>query len=124
MFLGKQGDFIVSYSESYEELDAVKDLAGFTEIIETDEPVIQVNGKIFVGIDAITEEQRQLREQAYVKEVDGITAHIQRLRDEDPNNPEIEELLTERSAKVEEIKERYPYPEVTNEEKEVTGSEE
>lgn len=59
------------------------------------------------------EEQRQKREQAYTLEVDPITCHINRLADEE-QTPEIEqeiaELKQERSAKVEEIKERYPYP--------------
>ena len=59
------------------------------------------------------EEQRQKREQAYTLEVDPITCHISRLADEE-QTPEIEqeiaELKQERSAKVEEIKERYPYP--------------
>lgn len=56
------------------------------------------------------EEQSEKRAVAYQQEVDPITSHIQRLRDEDPDNPEIDELLAERSAKVAEIKERYPYP--------------
>ena len=60
------------------------------------------------------EECRQNREQAYASEVDCITAHIQRLKDEE-QTPEIEQeiadLQAERTAKVEEIKERYPYPE-------------
>lgn len=59
------------------------------------------------------EEQRQKREIAYTQEVDPITCHISRLADEE-QTPEIEqeiaELKQERSAKVEEIKERYPYP--------------
>jgi len=59
------------------------------------------------------EEQRQKREVAYTKEVDPITCHINRLKDEE-QTPEIEqqiaELKQERSEKVEEIKERYPYP--------------
>lgn len=57
------------------------------------------------------EEQREKRARAYQAEIDPITAHIQRLRDEDSDSEEIAELLTERSAKVAEIKERYPYPE-------------
>ena len=60
------------------------------------------------------EECRQNREQAYASDVDCITAHINRLRDEE-QTPEIEQeiadLQAERTAKVEEIKERYPYPE-------------
>lgn len=59
------------------------------------------------------EEQRKNREVAYAQEVDPITCHIQRLADEE-QTPEIEqeiaELKQERSDKVEEIKERYPYP--------------
>lgn len=59
------------------------------------------------------EEQSKKREQAYKDEVDGITAHIQRLRDKE-QTPEIvakiEQLIAERDAKVEEIKQRYPYP--------------
>ena len=59
------------------------------------------------------EEQRQKREVAYTQEVDPITCHIQRLVDEE-QTPEIEqeiaELKQERSDKVEEIKQRYPYP--------------
>ncbi len=59
------------------------------------------------------EEQSKKREQAYKDEVDGITAHIQRLRDKEQTPEivaEIEQLIAERDAKVEEIKQRYPYP--------------
>ena len=58
------------------------------------------------------EEQRQNRANAYANEVDCITAHIQRLRDEEQTEEviaEIQSLVEERAAKVEEIKERYPY---------------
>lgn len=58
------------------------------------------------------EEIKALRAEAYLNEVDPITAHIQRLRDEE-QTPEIESeiqaLIEERALKVEEIKERYPY---------------
>ena len=61
-----------------------------------------------------TEEyQRDKRAIAYANEVDPITCHIQRLQDEEQTPEivqEIEELKEERAAKVEEIKERYPYP--------------
>ena len=59
------------------------------------------------------EEQRQNREQAYILEVDPITCHINRLKDEEQTpeiEAEIESLKQERSGKVEEIKERFPYP--------------
>jgi hypothetical protein len=59
------------------------------------------------------EEQRQARAIAYAVEVDPITAHIQRLKDQDPiPEGEIAELIAEREAKVREIKERFPYSEV------------
>ena len=60
------------------------------------------------------EEQRENRANAYKEEVDPITSHIQRLRDEEQTEEviaEIESLVDERTAKVEEIKQRYPYPE-------------
>lgn len=57
------------------------------------------------------EYQREMREKAYVAEVDPITAHIQRLRDDDPESEEIATLIAERTAKRDEIKARYPYAE-------------
>lgn len=59
------------------------------------------------------EEQEALREEAYRQEVDPITAHISRLKDEE-QTPEIQEeiatLQVERETKVNDIKQRYPYP--------------
>lgn len=60
------------------------------------------------------EEQSESRKQAYIAEVDPITAHISRLKDEEQAEEivaEIEQLKAERSAKVQEIKERFPYME-------------
>lgn len=58
------------------------------------------------------EEQKEKRAEAYRQEVDPITSHIQRLRDEEePDEEKIEELIEERAEKVNEIKERYPYKE-------------
>lgn len=57
------------------------------------------------------EYQSKMREKAYIAEVDPITAHIQRLRDDDPESEEIATLIAERTAKREEIKARYPYGE-------------
>jgi predicted transcriptional regulator len=59
------------------------------------------------------EEQSEKRAEAYRAEVDPITSHISRLRDAEQTEEitaEIAELIAERDAKVEEIKERYPYP--------------
>lgn len=57
------------------------------------------------------EYQSKMREKAYETEVDPITAHISRLRDDDPESPEIATLIAERTAKRESIKERFPYSE-------------
>ena len=59
------------------------------------------------------EEQQKARENAYKAEVDPITCHIQRLGDEEQTPEviaEIASLVEERKAKVEEIKQRFPYP--------------
>lgn len=62
------------------------------------------------------EEQEAKRAQAYLVEVDPITAHIQRERDEaEPDEEKIAELIQERNQKVQEIKEKYPYPVDTEE---------
>ena len=59
------------------------------------------------------EEQKEARAKAYQAEIDPITSHIQRLRDEEQTeeiSAEIAELIAERNKKVEEIKVRFPYP--------------
>lgn len=62
------------------------------------------------------DEQKAKRAQAYLLEVDPITAHIQRERDEEvPDEDKIAELIQERAEKVQEIKERYPYSVETEE---------
>lgn len=60
------------------------------------------------------EEQKENRANAYQQEIDPITSHISRLKDEEQTpeiEQEIEDLKQERDEKVEEIKARYPYPE-------------
>lgn len=72
------------------------------------------NGEIvYVGEPIPTDdEQKQNRAAAYQAEVDPITAHIERLRDEaEPDEAKIAELIAERTKKVEEIKQRFPYKE-------------
>ena len=74
------------------------------------------------NIEKDNEEMKQARANAYQVEVDPITAHIQRLKDENPiPEGEIAELIAERDAKVEEIKKRYPYID-NNENKEYSDS--
>lgn len=73
---------------------------------------VAYNGEKYVKgyVPAIDNEyQSKMREKAYEAEVDPITAHISRLRDDDPESEEIAELIAERTAKREEIKQRYPY---------------
>lgn len=61
------------------------------------------------------EEIKAMRAAAYAREVDCITAHIQRLRDESPvPEGEINELIAERTAKVAEIQKRFPYENENN----------
>lgn len=116
MYKAKKDNKIIAISDTDSEfLCLVKDS------VETDETHVaddydQYNGEYLLKseIPAPTqEEQSKKREQAYKDEVDGITAHIQRLRDKEQTPEivaEIEQLIAERDAKVEEIKQRYPYP--------------
>lgn len=85
------------------------------EIQETDDALLAIYNE---PLPPTKEEQRENRARAYKEEVDSITSHIQRLRDEEQTEEiitEIESLVAERTAKVEEIKQRYPYPEGENE---------
>ena len=81
----------------------------------TDEDIeVAYNGEKYVkgyapAID--NEYQSKMREKAYEAEIDPITAHISRLRDDDPESEEIATLMAERTAKRDEIKARYPYAE-------------
>lgn len=62
------------------------------------------------------EEIEAIRRELYIAEVDPITAHINRLRDEEAMtnelNAEIAKLVEERKQKVAEIKANNPYPEM------------
>ena len=78
------------------------------EIQETDDALLAIYNE---PLPPTEEEQRENRARAYKEEVDPITSHIQRLRDEEGTEDEIAELINERALKVEEIKQRYPYPE-------------
>ena len=104
---------IVGVSEEYPKV------YGNYEIVEDMEHTVddyeQFNGEYLLKSDIpapSTEEQKQKRAQTYLLEVDPITAHIQRERDEaEPDEEKIAALIEERNQKVQEIKERYPYPE-------------
>ena len=64
------------------------------------------------------EDVEAIRKQLYISRVDPITAHINRLRDEELTPEiaaEIATLVAERKAKVEEIKANNPYPDAIEE---------
>lgn len=116
MFKIIKGNKIVSVSNS----DVVIGLD--YDVIKKDtehsvEDYAEYNGEFLLKSDIPTptkEKQKKRRAQAYLLEIDPITAHIQRLRDDAQTTGDlskIKELMLERDAKVEEIKARYPYPE-------------
>ena len=80
------------------------------EIQETEDALLAVYNE---PLPPTKEEQQKARENAYIAEIDPITCHIQRLGDEEQTPEviaEIASLVEERKAKVEEIKQRLPYP--------------
>ena len=125
MFLGYQNElidgsevetlFVAYVAETREELENMP-CASFAKIEETDKTYFLHNGEYVceVPFDQQLEEMRQARADAYASEVDPITAHINRLRDEEATTNELEAeiraLIEERKTRVAEIKARYPYP--------------
>lgn len=80
------------------------------EIQETEDALLAVYNE---PLPPSKEDIQELRANAYKAEVDPITCHINRLKDEEQTEEviaEIAQLVEERKAKVEEIKQRYPYP--------------
>ena len=81
------------------------------EIQETEDALLAVYNE---PLPPTKEEQKKAREEAYRIEVDPITCHINRLKDEEQTPEviaEIAQLVEERKDKVAEIKARYPYSE-------------
>lgn len=79
------------------------------EIQETEESLLAVYNE---PLPPTKEEQQKARANAYTIEVDPITCHINRLKDEEQTPEiiaEIASLVEERKVKVEEIKARFPY---------------
>ena len=80
------------------------------EIQETEDALLAIYNE---PLPPTKEEQQKAREEAYRAEIDPITCHIQRLGDEEQTPEviaEIAQLVEERKAKVEEVKQRFPYP--------------
>lgn len=128
MFKAIKDNKIIAISEKKEVIihtedgDIIQEVTGealfpclvFDEVIEDTEHTIDdykcYNDEFTLhDIDKDNEYAKKARASAYALEVDPITAHIQRLRDEEGTEGEIAELINERALKVEEIKERYPY---------------
>ena len=136
MFKAIKDNKIIAISEKKEVIihtedgDIVQEVTGealfpclvFDEVIEDTEHTID-DYKCYDDeftlhdIDKDNEYAKKARASVYALEVDPITAHIQRLRDEEQTEEviaEIESLIEERALKVEEIKQRYPYTEGKN----------
>ena len=113
MYLGYQNDKIAFVAETRDELENMPCVT-LDKIEETDKTCFLHNGEYVCEIPAPTkEEQRQARAEAYRLEKDPITCQINSLRDEEQTPEvvaEIASLIEERKAKVEEIKQRFPYP--------------
>lgn len=95
----QQADFIVENNHNL----------GY-EIQETEDALLAVYNE---PLPPTKEEQQKARAEAYRLEKDPITCQISSLRDEEQTPEviaEIASLVEERKAKVEEIKQKYPYP--------------
>ena len=116
MFLGYKNNKIIVVANTATELDKMNKYCQFDKIEETDKEYFMYNGEYVceVPFDQQVEEMRQARANAYASEVDPITAHINRLRDEEVVTPELEAeiraLMEERKQVVARIKAENPYP--------------
>ena len=115
MFLGYQDDKVAFIADTREELEN-KPCVKLNSIAEV-EFAEMLNGVIYTTKEELFEAQtkavKETRAGLYATEVDPITAHINRLRDEELT-PEIvaemAELVEERKQVVARIKEENPYP--------------
>ena len=115
MFLGYQNNIAAFTASTREELENTP-CVSFDKI----EEVVfaeMFNGVIYTSeeelIQAQTKAVEETRAGLYAAEVDPITSHINRLRDEEQTAEvvaKIAELVEERKLKVEEIKANNPYP--------------
>lgn len=115
MFLGYQNDKIAFIANTREELENLPCVT-LDRIEETDKEYVLYKGEYVseISLEQLKEDVRQVREQLYKEKVDPITAHINRLKDEEQTDEviaEIELLKQERAEIVAKIKEENPYPE-------------
>lgn len=115
MFIGYQNNIARYIKNTREELEVIRNVT-FDRIEEV--PFAEMfNGVIYTSeeelLQAQTKDVEETRAGLYAAQVDPITAHINRLRDEELT-PEIAEeiakLVEERKLLVEEIKAQHPYP--------------
>ena len=115
MFIGYQGNIANFIKNTREEFEAIP-YTSFDKIVEVDFAEM-FNGVIYANKDELFKAQSKLVEEAraglYAAQVDPITAHINRLRDEELTPEiaaEIALLVEKRKLLVEEIKANNPYP--------------
>lgn len=125
MFLGYQNNIARYIKNTREELDAIRNV-NFDRIEEV-EFAEMLNGVIYTSEEELLQAQTKAVEETraglYAAQVDPITAHINRLRDEEMTPEvmaEIAELVEERKLLVEEIKANNPYPDAIEETKDET----
>ena len=112
MFIGYQNNKIAFIAETREELENIPCVT-LDKIEETDKTYFLHNGEYVceVPYDQQVEEMRQARADAYAIEVDPLMAEYNRKKTFNLfEEGEEEALLAEIEAKVEEIKQRFPYP--------------
>lgn len=115
MFIGYQNNAASFISETRAELENLPCVT--LDKIEEVEFAELFNGVIYTSKEELsqvkTKEIEAIRRELYIAEVDPITAHINRLRDEELTPEvaaEIAKLVEERRVKVAEIKANNPYP--------------
>lgn len=115
MFIGYQNNRPTFKANTREELENIP-CVSFDRIEEV-EFAEMFNGVIYTSKEELLQTQTKAVEETraglYAARVDPITAHINRLRDEELTPEvaaEIAKLVEERKLKVEEIKAKNPYP--------------
>lgn len=115
MFIGYQNNIARYIKNTREELEAIRNVS-FDKIEEVAFAEM-FNGIVYTSegelLQAQTKAVEETRASLYAAQVDPITAHINRLRDEELTPElasEIAKLVEERKLLVEEIKALHPYP--------------
>ena len=113
MFLGYKNNKIIVVANTATEIEKMNKYCQFDKIEETDKEYFLHNGEYVceVPYEQQVEEMRQARADAYASEVDPLMSEYNRKKTFNLfEEGEEEKLLAEVNAKVEEIKQKYPYP--------------